>query len=125
MEHLYVLRYTLNGFDLCKCRILTDSEVSMTPVEGRDYTMIPRKGYTVYAMDNGQTNIIRDIKLNTVIQFGDFNFVAYFKDKSLYHRMKAEMCGRIEESLEIQERVVMASRQQYHDFLYAKLGEEL
>ena len=125
MEHLYVLRYTLNGFDLCKCRILTDSEVSMTPVEGRDYTMIPRKGYTVYVMNNGQTNIIRDTKLNTVIQFGDFNFVAYFKDKSLYHRMKAEMCGRIEESLEIQERVVMASRQQYHDFLYAKLGEEL
>lgn len=125
MEHLYVLRYTLNGFDLCKCRILTDSEVSMTPVEGRDYTMIPRKGYTVYVMDNGQTNIIRDTKLNTVIQFGDFNFVAYFKDKSLYHRMKAEMCGRIEESLEIQERVVMASRQQYRDFLYAKLGEEL
>lgn len=125
MEHLYVLRYTLNGFDLCKCRILTDSEVSMTPVEGRDYTMVPRKGYTVYVMDNEQTNIVRDTKLNTVIQFGDFNFVAYFKDKSVYHRMKAEMCGLIEESLEIQERVVMASRQQYHDFLYAKLGEEL
>ena len=80
METLYILRYTLQGFELKKQEILPENNTKSLPFENGDYVISPNSDYITYFLDNGRTNIVRKTKLNKITTFGDFSFVAYFTD---------------------------------------------
>ena len=125
METLYILRYTLQGFELKKQEILPENNTKSLPFENGDYVISPNSDYITYFLDNGRTNIVRKTKLNKITTFGDFSFVAYFSDPKQYPHLKAEMCDKIDLSILKQEQILNRSKNQYKEFLYSKLGEQL
>lgn len=125
MKHLYILRYTLQGFELAKQEIISTEELSKLPIEEIEYSVLPNSGFITYRLDSGRTNIVRENKLNRVHMFGEFSYVAYFTDPKRYSRIKAEMCDKIDLSIRKQESMLNQNKKQYKEFLYSKLGENL
>lgn len=125
METLYILRYTLQGFELNKQEIVSDKDLEVIPLDV-DCTIYPHnEGYITYYLDSGRTNIVRKTKLNKITMFGEFSYVAYFTDPKQYPHLKAEMCDKIDLSIRKQEQMLNRSKNQYKEFLYSKLGEQL
>lgn len=108
---VYILRYTQGGFELVTKAIIE--------TEYNDYIT-----YLVSEEDK-RTNIIRKTKLNKVTKLGEFTYVAFFLHPSQFGGLKAEMCDLIQQDLGRLESALYRNKQQYSEFLYAKLGGKL
>lgn len=125
METLYILKYTLQGFELTKHEILSDMERKLLPCEDGGHVYSGNENYITYYLDSGRTNVVRKTKLNKITMYGGFSFVAYFTDPKLFPRIKADMCDEIDVTIRKQELRLKQNKEMYKEFLFSKLGDKL
>lgn len=122
MQYIYILRYTCADFELVKKPIIKVEDINLYA----GYMNSDSPQYITYLLDEkGTTNIVRSTKINRVTKLGDMTYIGYFTDKTLYPKIKAEMCDKIDLAIRKQEQMLNHSKKQYNEFLYSKLGESL